>query len=76
MPVTTLTSSLFSSGNIGLYDFSEQTFDNFVLRDFATAAPEPTSLALAGFAGVAMSIGAWWRGRRRTAAQERLRLTD
>jgi hypothetical protein len=31
-PITTLTSSTFPSGQVGLYDFSPQTFDNFVLQ--------------------------------------------
>jgi hypothetical protein len=31
-PITTLTTSAFASGQVGLYDFSSQTFDNFVLQ--------------------------------------------
>jgi hypothetical protein len=31
-PVTTLTTNAFASGQVGLYDFSRETFDNFVLQ--------------------------------------------
>jgi hypothetical protein len=31
-PVTTLTNDTFTSGRVGLYDYSSQTFDNVVLR--------------------------------------------
>ncbi len=31
-PITTLTTSAFGSGQVALYDFSSETFDNFVLQ--------------------------------------------
>ncbi|MEY2429542.1 MAG: hypothetical protein QOJ40_2427, partial [Verrucomicrobiota bacterium] len=31
-PATTLTTSEFANGQVALYDFSSQTFDNFVLQ--------------------------------------------
>ncbi|MEY2429399.1 MAG: hypothetical protein QOJ40_2284, partial [Verrucomicrobiota bacterium] len=31
-PVSTLTTGLFAKGHVALYDFSDQSFDNFVLR--------------------------------------------
>jgi hypothetical protein len=31
-PITTLTTSAFASGRVALYDFSAETFDNFVLQ--------------------------------------------
>ena len=31
-PITTLTTDAFASGQVGLYDFSGETFDNFVLQ--------------------------------------------
>lgn len=37
-PLTTLTDSTFTSGRVGLYDSSSQTFDNFALA----AVPEPS----------------------------------
>lgn len=42
-PATTLTSSLYTSGRVGLYDFSTlQTFDNFTL----SVVPEPSTAGL------------------------------
>jgi hypothetical protein len=41
-PITSITSSLFSSGRVGLYDFLVQTFDNFSLA----AVPEPSTGAI------------------------------
>lgn len=42
-PTTTLYNALFASGQVGLYDFSQQTFDNFTVA----AIPEPSTMALA-----------------------------
>jgi hypothetical protein len=70
-PFTTLTSSTFTSGRVGLYDFSPvsgvstprgQTFDNFQVTDL-TAVPEPSSLALLGIGAITL---AGWRSRRRS----------
>lgn len=58
-PATTLTSTLFTHGNVGLYDFSIQTFDNFSV----TAIPEPANVAAVA-AGFALAV-AWWARRRR-----------
>ncbi len=46
---TALNTDLFSHGRTGLYDFSNQTFDNYVLE----AVPEPATLAALGL-GLAM----------------------
>lgn len=54
---TTLTTAQFSSGQVALYDFSAQTFDNFAL------VPEPSALGLVVLAGGA----ACWLRRRRQA---------
>ena len=42
-PATTLTSSAFANGRVGLYDFSAQTFDNVTLSD--RFAPEVSPLS-------------------------------
>ena len=47
-PATTLTTTVFASGQVGLYDFSPQTFDNVVL------IPEPTTLGLVLVGGLAL----------------------
>jgi hypothetical protein len=60
-PATTLTDATFASGNFGLYDFSNQTFDNVVL---ATPVPEPSALLLVGLG----SAGACATYRRRPNA--------
>ena len=44
-----LTTALFATGRVGLYDFSEQTFDNVVL---ANTVPEPASLTVLGAAAI------------------------
>jgi len=46
-PVTTFTDSTFASGRVGLYDFSNQTVDNFSIQ----VVPEPSALALIAVAG-------------------------
>ena len=51
-PATTLTASDFSSGRVALYDFSAQSFDNFVL----TAVPEPATSVLFGLAATGLLI--------------------
>jgi hypothetical protein len=40
-PVTTIVNSDFASGRAGLYDFSVQSFNNFVLTGDAAAIPPP-----------------------------------
>ncbi|QEH34378.1 hypothetical protein OJF2_29170 [Aquisphaera giovannonii] len=57
---TTLTTSAFSSGAVGLYDFSRQSFDNFVLS-VPNAVPEPSSIVLAGLGSL---LSALWLFRR------------
>ncbi|MBI5691226.1 MAG: PEP-CTERM sorting domain-containing protein [Verrucomicrobia bacterium] len=57
-PSTVLVSSAFSSGRVGLYGFSAQTFDGFVL----SAVPEPSVWALLAL-GLAMGLA--WRRRLR-----------
>ena len=56
-PLTTLVNASFSSGSVGLYDFSPvsgassprgQTFDNFQVFDDSVATPEPATIALLG----------------------------
>ncbi|MEQ9408839.1 MAG: PEP-CTERM sorting domain-containing protein [Fuerstiella sp.] len=73
MAFTTLTDSTFSSGSVGLYDYSPtsgagsprgQTFDNFQVEDLTTAVPEPSGLALFGLGAFGM-IGYRRRQRRR-----------
>lgn len=54
---TTLVDNTFASGRAGLYDFSNQTFDNFDLN----VVPEPAGLALLGV-GV---VSVWRRTPRR-----------
>ena len=47
---TTLSTDLFPSGEVGLYDYSGQTFGDFKLTN--TAVPEPTPYALLGSLGL------------------------
>lgn len=61
-PVTTLYTDLFASGNVGLYDFSGQKFDN-VRVEGQGVVPEPSSY-LALFSGLA-SLGGFAIRRRR-----------
>lgn len=54
--------SVYDQSNGGRFDLGFRTYMR--LPDpSATVTPEPTSLALAGFAGVGMVIGAWRRRR-------------
>lgn len=46
-PATTLTTSVFSSGKVALYDNSRQTFDNFSIST-STPVPEPATMSLFG----------------------------
>ena len=62
-PTTVLTTNLFSSGKVGLYDFSVQTFDNFVLSD-NSPVPEPASLALCAVGALGLVFGGFRRHRR------------
>ncbi len=49
-PLTTLVTDKYSSGKVGLYDYSEQTFDNVAIYDFnENVIPEPASVLLFGF---------------------------
>jgi hypothetical protein len=43
-PVATLSTDLFTSGKVALYDFSNQSFDNVEL--YGTPIPEPSTAAL------------------------------
>ncbi|MEW5896041.1 MAG: PEP-CTERM sorting domain-containing protein [Candidatus Omnitrophota bacterium] len=55
-PVTTLTTSMFSSGYAGLYDFSVQTFDNVRIDDGQSVVPEPMTVALLSAGMLGMGI--------------------
>jgi len=57
-PQDTAAFDSFSSGKVGLYDFSAQTFDNVVLT---SPVPEPSTLTLFGLGVVGMAV----YGRRR-----------
>lgn len=62
-PATTLTSSLFASGKVALYDYSGQTFDDFSL----TVIPEASEFGvLAG--ALALLVGTCVRRRRRAVS--------
>ena len=53
-PATTLTTANFASGEFGLYDFSNQTFDNVVLF---SPVPEPTGgVAFVGLVAITVGI--------------------
>lgn len=49
-PVTSINYGSLTSGQVGLYDYSAQSFDNFQI----TPIPEPGSLCLLGLAGITM----------------------
>jgi len=57
-PATTLTTGLFASGQVALYDNSLESFDNFVLQE----VPEPSAAVLF----IAGTLGGlcWTRGKR------------
>lgn len=61
-PATTLTTSLFPTGKVGLYDFSGQTVSNFVLST-PSAVPEPSSMALLGIGSILLAGFARYRPR-------------
>jgi hypothetical protein len=52
IPATTLTTTQFSQGQVGLYDYSGQTFDNVKL----TVIPEPASLGLVALGMVGLGV--------------------
>jgi hypothetical protein len=49
------TNNTYSSGHVGLYDFSAQTFDNFVLQIPPGFGPYPLAITRTGQAQVALS---------------------
>lgn len=62
VPATSLTTALFGSGSVGLYDYSPtsgvssprgQTFDNFSIETLTVAEPGALVLLIAGVAGIA-----------------------
>jgi hypothetical protein len=61
-PVTTLTTNAFTSGKVGLYSFSSQSFDNVVL----SAVPEPQTIALLAVGAMVLALGAARPGGHRT----------
>lgn len=62
IPATMLTTNAFSAGEVALYDYSQQTFDNVVLR----GVPEPSTFFLLSLG--AAGLFACARRRRRRAA--------
>lgn len=65
VPATTLTTSAFASGQVALYDFSNQTFDNVVVATPDVAAvPEPSGMILFALGAVVVVCRGRWRGRR------------
>jgi len=62
VPVTTLVTGTFTGGQVALYDFSRQSFDNVVLA----TVPEPSSMVLLG-CGVLGLLG--YKRRRRQRAR-------
>ncbi|MDX2038032.1 MAG: hypothetical protein SFX72_15395 [Isosphaeraceae bacterium] len=58
-PATTLVTSAFASGRVGLYDFSNQSFDDFEL----SAVPEP-STAIGALLGVGLLAARFLPARR------------
>lgn len=57
VPIITLSTSLFSSGGVGLYDNGNQFFDNFAI--YAPVVPEPATMFLfaVGLAGACLGRG-------------------
>jgi hypothetical protein len=55
-PLTTLTDNTYSSGKVGLYDYINESFDNFSIStaDGGPAVPEPTSMILLGLGSLGM----------------------
>ncbi len=58
---TTLTTGLFTSGRVALYDFSSQTFDNVVIN----VVPEPLSITGCGLVAIGLCAFRVRRGNRR-----------
>ena len=60
--VTTFTTSEFPDGKVALYDYSEQSFDNFILQ----VVPEPSTGLLLVFGGF---VALYWKRSSQTNAQ-------
>ena len=70
-PATTLTTSAFASGHVALYDFSSQTFDNFVLQTpGATGTTVPSVTAPFVEVRWTSTFGSWYQVQTSSAKGE------
>ncbi|MFO0829424.1 MAG: hypothetical protein U0572_14900 [Phycisphaerales bacterium] len=58
-PASTLTTSQFPVGRVGLYDYSGQSFDNVVVTGFEPCAGDLDRDGLVGPADLAILLGGW-----------------